>query len=161
MRVAIITLSDAGYAGTREDQSGPLIAQMVEQAGHQVVETQLLPDGVEPLHTTLCQICDENRADLILTTGGTGFSPRDLTPEATAQAIQRPAPGIAEAMRYHSLQITPKAMLSRATAGIRGRTLMVNLPGSPKAVRECLEYIFPPLAHGLEILTGQAGNCAR
>lgn len=161
MRVAIITLSDAGYAGTREDQSGPLIAQMVEQAGHQVVETQLLPDGVEPLHTALCQICDENRADLILTTGGTGFSPRDLTPEATAQAIQRPAPGIAEAMRYHSLQITPKAMLSRATAGIRGRTLMVNLPGSPKAVRECLEYILPPLAHGLEILTGQAGNCAR
>lgn len=161
MRVAVITLSDAGYAGTREDKSGPLIAQMVEQAGHQVVETQLLPDGIEPLHTTLCQICDENRADLILTTGGTGFSPRDLTPEATAQAIQRPAPGIAEAMRYHSLQITPKAMLSRATAGIRGQTLMVNLPGSPKAVQECLEYILPPLAHGLEILTGQAGNCAR
>lgn len=161
MRVAIITLSDAGYAGQREDKSGPLIAQMVEQAGHQVVETHLFPDGIEPLHTTLCQICDENRADLILTTGGTGFSPRDLTPEATAQAIQRPAPGIAEAMRYHSLQITPKAMLSRATAGIRGQTLMVNLPGSPKAVGECLEYILPPLAHGLEILNGQAGNCAR
>lgn len=161
MRVAIITLSDAGYAGQREDKSGPLIVQMVEQAGHQVVETHLLPDGIEPLHTTLCQICDENRADLILTTGGTGFSPRDLTPEATAQATQRPAPGIAEAMRCHSLQITPKAMLSRATAGIRGRTLMVNLPGSPKAVGECLEYILPPLAHGLEVLTGQAGNCAR
>lgn len=161
MRVAILTLSDSGYAGTREDLSGPLIARMVEQAGHQVVYTQLLPDGIEPLYTMLCQLCDENRADLILTTGGTGFSPRDLTPEATAQAIQRPAPGIAEGMRYHSLQITPKAMLSRATAGIRARTLIVNLPGSPKAVGECLEYILPPLAHGLEILTGQSGNCAR
>ena len=153
MRVAILTLSDSGYAGTREDLSGPLIARMVEQAGHQVVYTKLLPDGLEPLYTTLCQLCDENRADLILTTGGTGFSPRDLTPEATAQAIQR--------MRYHSLQITPKAMLSRATAGIRAQTLIVNLPGSPKAVGECLEYILPPLAHGLEILTGQSGNCAR
>ena len=156
MRVAILTLSDSGYAGTREDTSGPLIARMVEQEGHQVVYTQLLPDGIEPLYTTLCQLCD-----LSLTTGGTGFSLRDLTPEATAQAIQRPAPGIAEGMRYHSLQITPKAMLSRATAGIRAQTLIVNLPGSPKAVGECLEYILPPLAHGMEILTGQSGNCAR
>ena len=161
MRVAILTLSDSGYAGTREDLSGPLIARMVEQEGHHVVYTKLLPDGIEPLYTTLCQLCDESRADLILTTGGTGFSPRDLTPEATAQAIQRPAPGIAEGMRYHSLQITSKAMLSRATAGIRAQTLIVNLPGSPKAVRESLGFILGSLDHGLAILRGSASECAR
>ena len=158
MRVAILTLSDSGYAGTREDQSGPLIARMVAQEGHQVVYTQLLPDGIEPLYTTLCQLCDENRADLILTTGGTGFSPRDLTPEATARAIQRPAPGIAEGMRYHSLQITPKAMLSRATAGIRAQTLIVNLPGSPKAVEESLSYLLGTLEHGMDILLGRVDS---
>ena len=100
-------------------------------------------------------------ADLVLTTGGTGFSPTDLTPEATLSVVERPAPGIAEAMRYNSLQITPRAMLSRAAAGIRKRTLIVNLPGSPKAVRECLEFILPSLGHGLEILKGTAGECAR
>ena len=109
----------------------------------------------------LCELCDEDRADLILTTGGTGFSKRDHTPEATLQAIERNANGISEAMRYHSLQITPRGMLSRGVSGIRKDALIVNMPGSPKAVRECLEYIIDPLKHGLDILKGTTGNCAR
>lgn len=161
MRVAIITLSDSGYAGQREDKSGPAIRELAEGAGYEVVHTALLPDGIEPLASELKRLCDEDMADLILTTGGTGFSPTDLTPEATLSVVERPAPGIAEAMRYNSLQITPRAMLSRAAAGIRKKTLIVNLPGSPKAVRECLEFILPSLGHGLEILRGTAGNCAR
>lgn len=161
MRVAIITLSDSGYAGQREDKSGPLIRAMAEEAGYEVVHTALLPDGVEPLAGELKRLCDGDMADLVLTTGGTGFSPTDLTPEATMSVVERPAPGIAEAMRWQSLQITPRAMLSRAAAGIRGKTLIVNLPGSPKAVKECLEFILPSLGHGLEILRGTAGNCAR
>ena len=160
MRVAIITLSDSGYAGQREDKSGPVIRELAEAAGYEIVHTALLPDGVEPLASELKRLCDEDLADLVLTTGGTGFSPTDLTPEATLAVTERPAPGIAEAMRYNSLQITPRAMLSRAAAGIRKKTLIVNLPGSPKAVRECLEFILPSLGHGLEILRGTAGNCA-
>ena len=161
MRVAVITLSDSGYAGQREDKSGPLIRAMAEEAGYEVVHTALLPDGVEPLAGELKRLCDGDLADLVLTTGGTGFSSTDLTPEATLSVVERPAPGIAEAMRWQSLQITPRAMLSRAAAGIRGKTLIVNLPGSPKAVKECLEFILPSLGHGLEILRGTAGNCAR
>ena len=160
MRVAIITLSDSGYAGQREDKSGPVIRELAEVAGYEIVHTALLPDGVEPLASELKRLCDEDLADLVLTTGGTGFSPTDLTPEATLAVTERPAPGIAEAMRYNSLQITPRAMLSRAAAGIRKKTLIVNLPGSPKAVPECLEFILPSLGHGLEILRGTAGNCA-
>ena len=161
MRVAIITLSDSGYAGQREDKSGPVIRALTEAAGYEIVHTALLPDGVEPLSSELKHLCDEDLADLVLTTGGTGFSPTDLTPEATLSVVERPAPGIAEAMRHNSLQITPRAMLSRAAAGIRKRTLIVNLPGSPKAVRECLEFILPSLGHGLEIIRGTAGECAR
>ena len=161
MRVAIITLSDSGYAGQREDKSGPAIQAMVEETGYEIVHTALLPDGIEPLASELKRLCDEDIADLVLTTGGTGFSPTDLTPEATLSVVERPAPGIAEAMRWQSLQITPRAMLSRAAAGIRKKTLIVNLPGSPKAVRECLEFILPSLGHGLEILRGTAGECAR
>ena len=119
MRVAIITLSDSGYAGQREDKSGPVIRELVEAAGYEVIHTTLLPDGLEPLSGELKRLCDNDLADLILTTGGTGFSPTDLTPEATLSVVERPAPGIAEAMRYNSLQITPRAMLSRAAAGIR------------------------------------------
>ena len=160
-KAAVVTLSDKGYAGEREDKSGPVIRQMVEAAGYTVVHTELLPDGIDPLRGVLSTLCDEDVCDLILTTGGTGFSPSDVTPEATMAVVERPAPGIAEAMRYHSLQITPRAMLSRAAAGIRKGTLIVNLPGSPKAVTECLEYILPSLAHGLEVLRGMTGNCAR
>lgn len=160
MRAAIITLSDAGYAGRREDKSGPVIRALLEEAGYTVVHTALLPDGVEPLAGELKRLCDGDIADLLLTTGGTGFSPRDLTPEATRAVTERPAPGIAEAMRWNSLQITPRAMLSRGEAGIRKGALIVNLPGSPKAARECLEFILPALGHGLEILKGTAGNCA-
>lgn len=160
MRAAIITLSDAGYAGRREDKSGPVIRALLEEAGYMVVHTALLPDGVEPLAGELKRLCDGDIADLVLTTGGTGFSPRDLTPEATRAVTERPAPGIAEAMRWNSLRITPRAMLSRGEAGIRKGALIVNLPGSPKAARECLEFILPALGHGLEILKGSAGNCA-
>ena len=160
MRVAIITLSDSGCAGQREDKSGPVIRELAEAAGYTVAHTALLPDGVEPLAGELKRLCDGDIADLVLTTGGTGFSPRDLTPEATRAVTERPAPGIAEAMRWNSLRITPRAMLSRGEAGIRKGSLIVNLPGSPKAARECLEFILPALGHGLEILKGTAGNCA-
>ena len=160
-RVAIITASDSGYAGQREDKSGPAIREMVTVAGFAAVHAVMLPDDREMLAGEMRRICDAGAADLILTTGGTGFSPRDCTPEATEDVLERRVPGIPEAMRYLSLQITPRAMLSRATAGIRGKTLIVNLPGSPKAVRECLDYILPALTHGLDILTGAAGNCAR
>ena len=161
MRVAVITLSDSGSAGKRSDLSGPAIQEMVEERGWTVVQTTLLPDRREMLEKELRRLCDGGLADLILTTGGTGFSPNDVTPEATMAVVERPTPGIPEAMRYYSLQITPRAMLSRAAAGIRGRTLIVNLPGSPKAVRECLQAILPALDHGLEILKGTGGNCAQ
>ena len=132
-RVAIITSSDTGYRGEREDLSGPAIRE----------------------------IADNGAAELILTTGGTGFSPRDIMPEATEDIIDRRVPGIPEAMRAYSMTITKRAMLSRATAGIRKKTLIINLPGSPKAVKESLEYIIDALGHGIEIMTGEAGNCAR
>lgn len=161
LRVAVITSSDSGFEGKREDQSGPVIEAMMKEAGYEVTEMVILPDEKEKLMVKMAQICDENTADLILTTGGTGFSPRDIMPEATKEISERDVPGIPEAMRYYSLQITGRAMLTRAAAGIRKRTLIVNMPGSPKAVRECLEYILPHLEHGLEILTERINNCAR
>lgn len=160
-KVAIITLSDKGARGEREDVSGQVIREMVEAAGYQVSRQLLLNDDRAGLAQALREICDGGQAELVLTTGGTGFSPRDNAPEATMDVVERPVPGIAEAMRYHSLSITPRGMLSRAVSGIRGQTLIVNLPGSPKAVRENLEYILPTLDHGLAILAGDAGECAR
>lgn len=160
-RVAVITSSDSGFAGQREDKSGPVIVDFVTKAGFEVVHTILLPDDKLMLEMEMARICDENIADLILTTGGTGFSPRDVMPEATKAISHKDVPGIPEAMRYFSLQITGRAMLSRAAAGIREKTLIVNMPGSPKAVTECLEYILPHLTHGLEILTEKTSNCAR
>ena len=160
-RVAIVTLSDKGAAGQRADESGAVIREIAEQNGYEVVCYSLLPDEREEISAELRRLCDEKVAELVLTTGGTGFSPRDCTPEATLDVAERLAPGIAEAMRYSSLNITKRAMLSRAVAVIRGGTLIVNLPGSPKAVRENLEYVIPALGHGLEILTGRAGECAR
>ena len=161
MRVAVITSSDSGYAGEREDLSGPRVQEIAKSFGAQIVYTNLLPDPREVLEEELRKICDEHLADLILTTGGTGFSIRDCMPEATLSVSERVVPGIPEAMRAYSMQFTKRAMLSRAAAGIRKQTLIVNLPGSPKAVEECLEFIFPELEHGVEILTGKAKNCAR
>lgn len=160
-RTVIITSSDSGYAGEREDLSGPVIKEIVEKAGYQVVSMDLLPDDRKMLSDRMKEIADNNMAELILTTGGTGFSPRDVMPEATEDIIERRVPGIPEAMRAYSMTITKRAMLSRASAGIRNKTLIINLPGSPKAVRESLEYIIDALAHGIEIMTGEAGNCAR
>ena len=160
-RAYIITASDSGYAGNREDLSGPAARELLTAAGYADGGYILLPEDRAMLSAELRRVCDGDLADLIVTTGGTGFSPRDCTPEATADVVERATPGIPEAMRWYSLQITPRAMLSRAGAGIRNRTLIVNLPGSPKAVKECLEYILPALAHGLEILRGDAANCAR
>lgn len=160
-RVAIITSSDMGYQGKREDLSGPAIKEIVEREGYQVVSMDILPDDRSMLSKRMAEIADENLAELILTTGGTGFSPRDVMPEATEDITERKVPGIPEAIRAYSMTITPRAMLSRATACIRKQTLIINLPGSPKAVKESLEYILPSLQHGLEILTGAATNCAR
>jgi molybdenum cofactor synthesis domain-containing protein len=159
-KVGIITASDSGSEGKREDLSGQLIREIVEKAGYLVVDYKMVPDDLEMIKETIIYMSDGIGVDLVLTTGGTGFSKRDNTPEATLAAVQRRVPGIPEAMRYLSLQITPKAMLSRAEAGIRNDTLIINLPGSPKAVRECLEYIMGPMEHGLEILKGDATNCA-
>ena len=161
MRAAIITSSDSGYAGKREDLSAPVIEELVTAAGYEVVLKRILPDDQEKLQEAMAEICDEGQADLLLTTGGTGFSPRDVMPEATAAVSERLVPGIPEAMRAYSMQFTKRAMLSRAASGIRKQTLIVNLPGSPKAVRECLEYILPELNHGMEILLGRTGECAR
>lgn len=160
-RVAVVTISDSGAAGTRADLSGAVIADMAAAAGYPVSERILLPDERAQISETLAGLCDGDRADLILTTGGTGLSPRDWTPEATRDVLDREAPGIAEAMRAKSMEVTDRAMLSRAVAGVRKGALIVNLPGSPKAARECLGYILPTLTHGLEILKGTAHNCAR
>lgn len=161
MRAAVLTSSDSGYAGEREDISGPAIQAMLEKNGYEVVHTILLPDDREMLSKEMARIADEYVAELLLTTGGTGFSPRDCMPEATMDIAERMVPGIPEAMRAYSMTITPRAMLSRAAACIRKNTLIINLPGSPKAVKESLGYILPSLQHGLEILTGEAANCAR
>ena len=160
-KVGIITLSDKGSQGLREDKSGPAIRQMLEadSCRYQVVEELLLPDEPEQLKAALIRMSDEDGLDLILTTGGTGFSPRDWTPEATMEVATRNAPGIAEYMRAKSFEITPKAMLSRGVSVIRNATLIINLPGSPKAVRENLGFILPALDHGLDILLGRDGEC--
>ena len=160
-KVGIITLSDKGSQGLREDKSGPAIRQMLEadSCRYQVVEEILLPDEPEQLKAALIRMSDEDDLDLILTTGGTGFSPRDWTPEATMEVATRNAPGIAEYMRAKSFEITPKAMLSRGVSVIRNATLIINLPGSPKAVRENLGFILPALDHGLDILLGRDGEC--
>lgn len=160
-RTAIITLSDTASKGERVDESGRTIREIVTAEGYEVVSETILPDEPEQLTELLCHIADEDQADLILTTGGTGFSQRDHTPEATKAVIERETPGISEAMRYYSLQITPKGMLSRGVSGIRKEALIVNLPGSPKAVRECLTYAIGALTHGLDILKGNTSNCAR
>jgi len=137
-----------------------LVAELVKNAGYEVVLTAIVPDEQEQIEQELRRIADSGNVDLLVTTGGTGFAPRDVTPEATLAVCQRMTPGIPEAMRYASLQITPRAILSRSQAGIRGRTLIVNLPGSPKAAKENLEAVLPALEHGLEMLSGRPADCA-
>jgi molybdenum cofactor synthesis domain-containing protein len=152
MRVGIITISDRSSRGEREDLSGPALVKRISTAGHPVVSTAIIPDDFNQIKTILIEWCDSGNFDLILTTGGTGFAPRDVTPEATLAILEKTAPGIAEAMRAQSLKITPHAMLSRQQAGIRKRTLVINLPGSPKAAVENLEVILPVLPHAVELL---------
>ena len=158
---AVITLSDKGFKGEREDLSGPAIREKLQENGYEVIESILLPDGIETLRRELMRICDEKKPDLILTTGGTGFAPRDVTPEATLQVADRLVPGISEAIREASMQITPRAMLSRGVSVIRGKTLIINLPGSPKAVRESMEVFMDVIPHAIDLLRNTAGDCAR
>ncbi len=154
LRFAILTVSDRSARGAREDRSGPALAEAVRARGWEVAHTAILADDLPTLRDTLARWADSDAYDVILTTGGTGFAPRDVTPEATLAVVERLAPGLAEAMRAASLQITPHAMLSRAVAGIRGATLIINLPGSPKAALENLEVIAPVLPHAVSLLRG-------
>lgn len=159
IRAAIITASDKGAKGEREDKSAQVIMDMIAEVA-KVEHYVVFPDDRQTLANEMRSLAGRG-IELILTTGGTGFSPRDVTPEATRDVIEREVPGIPEAMRAKSLAITPRAMLTRSVAGIVGKTLIINLPGSPKAVGECLEVILPALGHGIEVLTGRGGECAR
>lgn len=160
-QAAVITLSDKGAKGERRDESGPAIAKRLAEAGYEVVEQLLLADEAAPLKAQLMRLADQRQLDLILTTGGTGFGPRDITPEATLAVAHRNAPGIAEAMRAASLAITPRAMLSRAASVIRGKTLIINLPGSPKACMECMDVFLDTIPHAMGLLRGAVEDCAR
>lgn len=160
-KIGIIIASDRGYAGERTDESGKVIINAFTGQSYEITEYKIVPDERDIIAESLRHQADRLGIDLILTSGGTGLSSRDITPEATLDVIDREVPGIPEAMRQKSLEITSRAMLSRAVAGIRNRTLIINLPGSPKAVNECLNVILPVLRHALEILKGQAGECAR
>ena len=158
---AVITISDKGARGERVDTSGPSLVRMLEAEGYQVVHTAMLPDERERIQRELIRCADEQEIALVLTTGGTGFSPRDVTPEATLAVIERATPGIPEAMRAESMRITPRGCLSREAAGIRGRTLIVNLPGSEKASRENLNAVLGSIGHGLDMLRSQgSADCA-
>jgi len=162
VRAGVLTVSDRGSRGEREDRSGLLIGEILaERLQAEVLRYRVVPDEEDVIAATLATWADDDDLDLILTTGGTGFAPRDVTPEATEKVIQRRAPGLAEAIRAENRSVTPHAMLSRAVAGIRGSTLIVNLPGSPKAVQESLEVILPALPHGMEILRDVPGADSR
>ncbi len=157
----VITVSDKGSRGQRADTSGPAVCEMLRQAGYEVVYTNIVPDDLETIKGELLSCADEKRLDLVLTTGGTGFSPRDVTPEATLAVVEREARGIPEAMRAESMRVTPRGCLSRSAAGIRSGTLIVNLPGSEKAARENLQAVLPALDHGLKMLASAgSADCA-
>ena len=158
---AVLTVSDRSFRGERPDAGGPLVAEMLKNAGYEVVTTAIVPDEQDQIEEKLRQIADSGEVQLLVTTGGTGFAPRDVTPEATLSVCDRLTPGIPEAMRYASMQVTNRAMLSRAQAGIRKGTLIINLPGSPKAAKENLEAVLPAIGHGLEMLSGRPADCAK
>ncbi len=160
-KAAVITVSDRCYRNERADEGGPLVVEVLETAGFPVAYTAIVPDEQEQIEAVLREISDSGKIDLLVTTGGTGFAPRDVTPEATLAVCERLTPGIPEAMRYASLQITNRAMLSRAQAGIRKKTLIINLPGSPKAAKENLSAVLPALEHGLTMLQGEPSDCAK
>ena len=158
-KAAVLTISDKGYQGAREDISGKTATEYLLRYGYDVCFQEILPDEREMISEKLEELCAQ-KVHIVITSGGTGFSKRDVTPEATLDVIERRADGISQAMLYHSLSITPRAMLSRGVAGIKDETLIINLPGSPKAVKEDLEYILPVLAHGLEVLHHMTGDCS-
>jgi molybdopterin adenylyltransferase len=160
MKAAILTASDRGARGEREDASGRVLRELLSTVGAEIVDYRIVPDELDLVAGALMAMADGG-VDLICTTGGTGLGPRDVTPDATLQVIQRRVPGIPEAIRAASLPKTQRAMLSRAEAGVRGKTLIVNLPGSPNAVRECLEVVLPVLSHAVEVLRGDQLDCAR
>jgi molybdenum cofactor synthesis domain-containing protein len=160
IRAAVITLSDKGSRGEREDESGPALRELLGSAGVSIVRSAVLPDDRSRIAALLAELADSGTVDLIVTTGGTGVAPRDVTPEATRDVIERELPGMAEAMRAESLRKTPNAMLSRAVAGIRGRVLIINLPGSPRGARENLSVILPALAHAVAKTQGDPSDCA-
>ncbi|HTY21579.1 MAG TPA: MogA/MoaB family molybdenum cofactor biosynthesis protein [Desulfomonilaceae bacterium] len=160
LRSGVLTISDRSSQGLREDASGPRLADVLRQHGIDVVWTAVVPDEENEIRRVLTQWADENSADLILTSGGTGLSPRDVTPEATMAVVQRLVPGMAEAMRSASMSKTPHAMISRAVAGVRGKTLIINLPGSPKGAIENLEAVLPALKHAIDKIQGDPSECA-
>ena len=159
---AVITISDKGYRGERVDTSGPNLVQILTEKGFDVTYTSIIPDEMEMIKAELCKCADVLGIALVLTTGGTGFSPRDITPEATMEVVERPTPGIPEAMRAESMRITPKGCLSRSVAGIRKRTLIITLPGSKKASQENILAVIDPVAHGLDMLYSEgSADCAK
>ena len=158
---AVITVSDKGARGEREDKSGPALCALALEHGYDVVCTSIIPDEIDQIKAELLRCCDELGVRLVLTTGGTGFSPRDVTPEATMAVVERATPGIPELMRAESMTITPRGCLSRSAAGIRGRSLIINLPGSPKAAKENLLAVIEPIKHGLDMLASEgSADCA-
>ena len=157
--VGVLTISDKGARGDRQDRSGAVIREILPSIDARIANYDVVPDEKELVMTKLVKWADEDNLDVVITTGGTGLTPRDVTPEATLAVVDRIVPGFAEAMRSESLKKTPHAMLSRAVAGTRGKCLVINLPGSPKAVRECLEVILPALPHAVETLKGQSDEC--
>ncbi|HEY5560830.1 MAG TPA: MogA/MoaB family molybdenum cofactor biosynthesis protein [Clostridiaceae bacterium] len=161
IKTAILTISDKGARGERLDGTGPALSEELEAKGYDVSYYKMIPDEIKEIERELVYLCDELEVDLVLTNGGTGFSERDVTPEATYNIIEKYVPGIGELMRLKAFAITPKAMLSRAIAGIRRKTLIINLPGSPKGAVENLQFILSIIPHGLSILKGEASECAR
>ncbi|HDK7174167.1 TPA: molybdopterin adenylyltransferase [Clostridium botulinum] len=161
IKTAIVTISDKGSKGERKDETGKVLQDILEKEGYKVEEYKIIPDEINIIREELIKLCDEKKVNLIITNGGTGFSKRDVTPEATEKVIEKHVPGFGEAMRASSLSITPKAILSRGIAGIRKDSLIINLPGSPKAAVENLQAVLGAIPHGIEILLGEASECAR